>query len=265
MAQQKASTRMNELIHSLQQAIGRLEEGKLSLNELEQCTEDARAIYERMVVLRHKARETAVGTGKKEAPTEPSVTPNLAKEPVVAEEERPAPIRLDTRPAEASHLQTSLIDAIAETENAGDKPSPSKSQKAVEPAKPKAEEPAKPKVEEPAKPKTEEPATPKPVKAKPATVKEPADRPLTVADKMEHAPVADLRKAIALSQKFWFVAELFGGDRKRYEEAIDAINGMGSLEEAQSYMTTEITAKQAKPPGDEVAATFSDLLQRRFS
>ena len=48
MAQQKASDRMNELIHSLQQAMGRLEQGKLGLPELEQCTEDARAIYERI-------------------------------------------------------------------------------------------------------------------------------------------------------------------------------------------------------------------------
>ena len=123
----------------------------------------------------------------------------------------------------------------------------------MEPAKPKAEEPAK--LRWSRRSQRRGPATPKPVKAKPATVKEPADRPLTVADKMEHAPVADLRKAIALSQKFWFVAELFGGDRKRYEEAIDAINGMGSLEEAQSYMTTEITAKQAKA-GYEVRHLF---------
>ena len=305
MAKQKASERMNELIHSLQQAIGRLEEGKLGLNELEQCTEDARAIFERMVVLRHKAREAAVGAGKKEAKSEPPIPPTIASVLKAVEEETPVPMRLDTRPAEVPHAQTSLIDAIAETENGGGKVPAAQVQKPVEPTKPKPEEPtkpkseeaAKPKPEEPAKPRTEEPAKPKPeelampkteepikpkleepakpkpeepmatkpVKAKPATVKEPSELPLTVAGKMEHAPVADLRKAIALSQKFWFVAELFAGDRKRYEESIDAINAMGSLDEAQAYMSTQITAKLPKPPGEEVAATFNDLLQRRFS
>ena len=137
--------------------------------------------------------------------------------------------------------------------------------KAEELFKPKPEEPAKPKAEEPTKPKTEESAQPKPLKTKHTSVNEPTEQPLTVAGKMEQAPVADLRKAIALSQKFWFVAELFAGDRNRYEKAIDTINAMGSLNEAQAYMNEEINAKLPKPPGEEVAATFTDLLQRRFS
>jgi len=235
MPQQKASTRMNELIRSLQQALGRLDEGKLGLAELEQCTEDARAVFERFVVLRHKAREATVGAAQK-AP--PSATP--VAEPVAVEER--ASIRLDTRPAEAP-TQTSLIDAIAETETE------------AAPVPPAPEPPAPP------PPATKAPA-PKPAKAAPR--KETADRPLSVADRMEHAAVADLRKAIALSQKFWFVAELFGGDRKRYEEAIDALNAMGGLAEAEAYVQAEITAKQTKPPGEEVATAFMELLQRRF-
>ncbi|MCB0759073.1 MAG: hypothetical protein KDC01_11480 [Flavobacteriales bacterium] len=249
MPQQKASDRMNELIHSLQQAMGRLEAGKLSLPELERSTDDARAIFERLVVLRHKAREAAVSAGKQVAASEPTTSPPTTVAPEDAKEEESAPIRLDTRPPEVTAQQTSLIDAIAETENSTEeKPSP------VGPNPPAQASSVPP-----------APAAPKPPKAKPAAAKEPAERPLTVADKMEHAPVADLRKAIALSQKFWFVAELFGGDRKRYEEAIDALNAMNNLAEAQAYMHREVTSKQPKPPGEEVAATFMDLLQRRFS
>ncbi|MEO7082440.1 MAG: hypothetical protein ABIY71_12975, partial [Flavobacteriales bacterium] len=155
MAQQKASERMNELIHSLQQAIGRLEEGKLGLNELEQCTEDARAIFERFVVLRHKAREAAVGAGKKAVAPEAPVRPNRTKEPAATEEEAQPPMRLDTRPAEIAPLQTSLIDAIAETENGGEEAPVAPASKAEKPTKLKAEEPSKPKAEEPAKPKAE--------------------------------------------------------------------------------------------------------------
>lgn len=238
MAQQKASARMNELIRSLQQALGRLEDGKLGLAELEQSTADARAIYERFVVLRHKAREAAVGAGKGAA--QPGAVAQAA-EPAATD--GPAGIRLQTRPAEASPQQTSLIDAIAETETSA----------AGEPA-PGPAPPAPP----------VDPKKPKPVKAAADPAKAPAERPLSVADRMVQAPVADLRKAIALSQKFWFVAELFEGDRKRYEEAIDALNAMGGLAEAEAYVQAEITAKQAKPPGEEVAAAFMELLQRRF-
>ncbi len=224
MAETKASDRMNGLLRSLQQAMERLQDGRLTLEELEQATGQAQALYERFVVLRHKAREAAVGAVKKaEAPA-----------PKAGEEE--ASIRLDTRPAEIAPQQTSLIDAIAETE--------SLNAMAAEAAPTPA---------------------PKPKANKPAAKQAASERPVTLADKLEHAPVADLRKAIALSQKFWFVAELFANDRKRYEEAIDALNAMPGLKEAEAFLRNEVIAKLPNPPGEEVAATFSELLQRRYS
>ncbi len=224
MPQNKASDRMNELLRSVQRALALLEEGKLGLPELEQCADDARAIHERLVVLRHKAREAHVAQERK------------AAEAAVAAPEPPAPIRLDTRPPDVHPQQTSLIDAIAETESA---PAPG------------------PVIPEPVKPEA-----PKPPKVKPAPVAN--ERPASVADKMEHAPVADLRKAIALSQKFWFVAELFGNERDRYEKALDAINGMQSASEAEAFVRDEVMAKLPKPPGEEVANTFLELIKRRF-
>lgn len=226
MAQQKAPERLQELVRSLQQAMARLEEGKLGLAELEECTEQARAVYERLVVLRHKAREAAVAVHLRQ-PAEVAAPP-----PAVAEPEAPA-IRLDTRPPEAHPQQTSLIDAIAETEST-----------VVQPPAPKAP--------------VQEPVRREPAKKQPAP-------PRTVADKLEQAPVADLRKAIALSQKFWFVAEMFGGDRKRYEDALDALNAMANMEQARAYMADEVLAKLDKPPGEEVVHSFTELLQRRFA
>jgi hypothetical protein len=81
---------------------------------------------------------------------------------------------------------------------------------------------------------------------------------------MEHAPIADLHKAIALSQKFWFVAELFGGQRENYEKAIDAINGSKSIDQAKAYIDTEVIAKASKVPGDDVVSAFKELVERRF-
>ncbi|MBS1546783.1 MAG: hypothetical protein JST38_12180 [Bacteroidetes bacterium] len=230
MHQTKASDRMNELIRSVQHALGLLEEGKLDLPGLEQCTEDARSIFERLVVLRHKAREAHVEAEKRAAQAG-------AKPPEPA-----APIRLDTRPPDVHPQQTSLIDAIAETETA---PAP----------KPKPAPPA---------PEPLAAEAPKPPKARPAAPQAGNDRPASVADKMEHAPVADLRKAIALSQKFWFVAELFANERDRYEKALDAINGMHSASEAEAFVRDEVLAKLPKPPGEEVANTFLELVKRRF-
>jgi hypothetical protein len=228
MPQNKAPFHINELVRSVQAALAKLEDGKLDLEGLEQCTLEARAIYERLVVLRHKAREAQVEAEKRTA-LAAAVMP-------VAE----APIRLDTRPPEVHPQQTSLIDAIAESESA---PAP------------------QPLADAPPKPKPEAPKAPKPDAAPPPPA---VDRPASVADKMEHAPVADLRKAIALSQKFWFVAELFANERDRYEKAIDAINGMKSAAQAEAFVRDEVMAKLPKPPGEEVAHSFLELVQRRF-
>ncbi|MFT3884256.1 MAG: hypothetical protein QM724_02140 [Flavobacteriales bacterium] len=214
MPNDKGYERMNELAAALQRALLELEAGRLDLDGLERSTDDARALYERLVVLRHKAREA------RQHPPAPAIT-------------TAPPLRLDTRPQEPGLRQTSLIDAIAETE--------------AVPAKPEAAAP------------------PVPEKAPPAPPKEPEKARPSLADKLEHAPVADLHKAIALSQKFWFVAELFAGKREAYEQAIDAINAARSFAEAKAYVDREITAKLNKPPDDEVLITFLELVQRRFS
>lgn len=230
---------MNELIRSLQEAMGRLELGKLDLEELERCTENAQAVYERFVVLRHKARETAVTAGIAAPAPEPAAPPAASVPPMAA-------IRLDTRPPEVHPQQTSLIDAIAETEHAAPPDVAGPLPEAPVAAERAGKQPA---------------AKPESGKAAPLS---PVDRPVTVADKLEQAPVADLRKAIALSQKFWFVAELFGGDRKRYEDALDALNAMNTADAAHHYFNNEVIAKLPKAPAEEVTTTFTDLLQRRF-
>ncbi|MBK9421982.1 MAG: hypothetical protein IPN44_13185 [Flavobacteriales bacterium] len=324
MSDKKGHERMQELTDSLSSAMGRLQEGKLGPEELEQATTDARLLFERLVVLRHKLREAAVGHNTK-SPVQSDVAP--VAEPTMS------PMRLDTRPPEAPAHQTSLIDAIAETESIpvpvkkpvmpkAEKPVMPKAAPAEKPVEPGAEkaavtaiaepapkpedtktkepevapvpagmpksapmEIAEPKAEKPKaapmpvaeqktarmefdEPKTEKPKdAPMPVAApkppRPRTVLPAEERPITVADKMEHAPVADLRKVIALSQKFWFVAELFSGERDRYEKTIDALNAMESFGPANAYLESEVLSKLPKQPG-EVADTFRELLKRRY-
>lgn len=221
----KPTERMNELLASLQQAVQALGTGSLSAEGLEQATAEAQALYERLVVLRHKMRERA--QAKPAAPVEPPP----------AQPEMPA-LKLDTRPAEPVVRQTSLIDAIAETENEGGRRKP----KRTTPAPGGASAPAPP------VPSTEHPL--------------PSSRS-SLADRLEHAPIKDLHKAIALSQKFWFVAELFGGQRERYERTIDALNAAPDLDSAKAVVK-EVEAKLSKPPSDDVLKIFTELVERRF-
>lgn len=231
----KHFTRIGELANSVAADVQRLEEGKLPLAELEQLADHARDLNERLIVLRHKARE-----GKPVQEVAPQA-------PVAAEPEAPAmsvaPIRLDTAPK-----QTSLIDAIQETEK---KPAPS-------PVPPPAPVPAAAVVPPKSAPA---PAAEASAKATPA----PATKatPASIHDKIEKAPIADLGKAIALSQKFWFVAELFNNDRGAYDKAIEHLNKPQLRAEAKAYVQYEVVAKLKNPPGEEVVAAFTELIERR--
>ncbi len=98
MGNDKAYRRTGDLIDALAASQHDLAQGALDLHGLDAACENARELYERLVVLRHKVRER-----------------HSAAPPVPALPEQAGPIRLDTRPAEAPG-QTSLIDAIATTE-----------------------------------------------------------------------------------------------------------------------------------------------------
>jgi hypothetical protein len=232
MGKDKAFRNMNELLAELSRAERELASGALGVEGLEVACADARELYERLIVLRHKARETVVAPVAKAVERE-EPAPAVAKEPAAD----PSAIRLDTRPPEVSPRQVSLIEAIEATES-------TKAEAAPPP-------PPKP---------------PKPAPAPKATVQtEPKKAAPTLAEKLEQAAITDLAKAISLSHKFWFVAELFNGDRITYDKSIDLLNGMTDGAAAQAFFEAEVLAKLRKPADPEALATFAELLKRRYA
>jgi hypothetical protein len=239
MGNDKAFRNMNELLAALSQAERELASGTLGVEGLEVACADARELYERLVVLRHKAREAVVAPVAKPATVPKEPVPTVVKEPAP----EPTAIRLDTRPPEVSPRQVSLIEAIEATEATGpEKPAP------VAAPTPKPSPAAKP--------------TPAPKSTAAADAKKGAP---TLAEKLEHAAIPDLAKAISLSHKFWFVAELFNGDRITYDKTIDLLNSMSDGAAAQDHLEREVLAKLRKPADPEALATFTELLKRRYA
>lgn len=227
--------RMHEIVERLSQALRELDSGQLDLAGLEQACADAQSLYERLVVLRHKAREgvrTAAPAGEASSTASPETEPKATSDM--------PPLRLETMPGTPPPRQTSLIDAIAETET----PPPA-------PAKATPPEHVRGTSQPPRKPERTGPATS-------------GRGGATLGDKLERAPIADLHKAIALSQKFWFVAELFGGHRDRYEQAVDAINALTSADEARAFIAAEVVAKAPRKPAEDALNAFNELVERRF-
>ena len=108
--------------------------------------------------------------------------------------------------------------------------------------------------------------TPEPAQeAKPTINDLLADRfDATLATKFESEPIADLKAFINLNDKLVFVKDLFNGYSLAYQEAIDMLNKLGSLEEAKNYLNENYAQVNDWAAHEATSARFYELLSRRF-
>ena len=74
-------------------------------------------------------------------------------------------------------------------------------------------------------------------------------------------PVADLRNAIGINDKFLLIRDLFGGDGEAYEEAIATLNAFDDFDECMIH----IAENYAWNPNSDGAKFMMELLERKFA
>ncbi len=77
----------------------------------------------------------------------------------------------------------------------------------------------------------------------------------------ESAPVASLRDAIGVADKYMLVRELFGDDSEAYEAAIDALEAQPSLDDCIIY----ISENYVWSPNSNATKLMMELLQRKYN
>jgi hypothetical protein len=223
--------RLNELAGNIQIQLERLKAGELSLDELELVAEQSRELYERLVVLRYKAFDESVH----------------GKEMVQNEPVEPVAIQVQEEIKAETTNQVSLIDAIEEVTKSEEQPEglPLFTMDAPAPVVNTlfdlAALPATPSVNE--------------MLARTMVQQE------TVAQHHTHTPIADLKIAITLNQRFQFSRELFKGNNQDYEVAIDLLN-TSTRDEALQYVKS-LEDKYQWNVGSTVARDFRSLVERR--
>ena len=85
----------------------------------------------------------------------------------------------------------------------------------------------------------------------------------SVADKIHHQKIEDLKKAIGINEKFLFINELFEGNLASYNEHIEKINSSPEVNHARSIVDSLI-AKYNWNHEQEIVKKFMDLVERRF-
>lgn len=259
--------RLSEIARELNAKLEELQGGNLSVTELEQLTETSRELYERLVVLRFKAYSAEVkGTAAPQAEEVESTPPtatalNTPAAPAVEEKEEELAntfvFKVNEEKAVANDVpqpvQVNLIDAIEEV---------TKAETPVQEEVPvaKAEAPlftAQPVVETPKNNLFTQAESLHEKLAKTVSA------PESIASKLESTPIADLKKAISLNQRFQFSKELFKGNNQDYEVAIDKLNS-ATREEAMRHLDN-LRSKYAWQNESPVAANFIELVERRYA
>lgn len=75
------------------------------------------------------------------------------------------------------------------------------------------------------------------------------------------APIADLRQAIGINDKFLMIRDLFGGDGALFDATVEALNAQQSLDDCMIYIAENF----AWNPESESAALIMELLERKFA
>jgi hypothetical protein len=84
-------------------------------------------------------------------------------------------------------------------------------------------------------------------------------------EKLALDPIKDLKAAIGINDKFQFIASLFGGDEKAFDQAIKTINGFKIYAEAQFWIKSNLREKNKWDETAELVKAFDLLVKRRFA
>ena len=84
-------------------------------------------------------------------------------------------------------------------------------------------------------------------------------------EKLALEPIKDLKAGIGTNDKFQFIASLFGGDEKAFEQAIKTINGFKIYAEAQFWIKSNLREQNKWDDTDNVVKAFDLLVKRRFA
>ncbi|MFY7972273.1 MAG: hypothetical protein ACOVOO_10050 [Flavobacteriales bacterium] len=273
--------RLSEIASELQKHIELLESGQLSTPQVEVMTNQARELYERLIVLRFRAYDKDV---KSQPATEAQVatTPVEAatETPVMVNEEKPqpliAPIQLEESTPEVEEpiqeIQFEInAPTVEETEEENPVDSTPFSFRVSEPTVAPNQVNLIDAIEEIESnqeieaPKIEPAQFTSPL-FKTESVNDRLSKTVgaqeTLAQKMENTPISDLKKAITLNQRFQFSKELFKGNNQDYEVTIDRLN-TSSRDEAMRTLDT-LRSKYAWNNESIVAQDFTELVERRY-
>ena len=267
MSNDKGFRTMSDLVEAMLDAESGLRNGSLGIEKLDRACDDARELYERLVVIRHKAREAtkpkeaaapatttskpvAVEQPKATAPVVPAPQPKPAPAPApVVAKPAPAPVAIDAPVPVAAKPIVAPVPATAIKLDM--RPQETREEDVAVAVAPKADG-------------TVMRTAAEFLKAAEAARANVA-KPTSIAEKLEKAHIDDLGKAISVSDKFYYTKVLFNNDKGAFERTVQKLNSAKDMEEATALLDGSMSAEARKSENPEARASLIEVLQRRFA
>lgn len=82
-----------------------------------------------------------------------------------------------------------------------------------------------------------------------------------LASSLKDSPITDLKKAIKLNDRIWYINELFNKNSSSFEKAVDTVNNSADLDKALEYLFTNFKWDQER----KSTINFLELVFRRFA
>ncbi len=88
-----------------------------------------------------------------------------------------------------------------------------------------------------------------------------------LSDKLSQKAIPDLSKAMGINERIFTINELFGGDKKEFDNMLTALNGLDNFDEAKKILMNSVANKHnwQSDINYKKAKKFIKLIQRRYN
>jgi hypothetical protein len=305
MAQEQEYKNMNDLLLHMQSVLQRMNAGNLHAEELNEAVESARMLYERLIVIRHRAydrlgkgdslssaynfrldryvpinqtslfdaiHEVEVEKSKGEQSSlftleEESVDVETTDEKKTTQED---PAKAEEIP-EVDLREAEEPELIQEEQLEGSEAPPTNLEEETNEVPQESED--APIVEEEVMEEGVASESEQTVQTEQEATLQPEKKSpkpentgsTSIAEKLEKTPLADLKSAIGLNRKFQFINTLFEGDGSAYDSAIQFLNQDENAAEVSSWIENNLPKEFEDEDEQNVLIAFIELIERRHA
>lgn len=263
---------MKDLSEALNEKIGELENGDLAITDLESLVDDAREIYERLLIVKFKAYEkfgeptSSENDHEEEAEEIKEIVEEIEKPEAAEEKNVEEDSGFDfsgiTETVEqpsfdfsgSEETSNEIVEDEVEEKEAVVKVEEEKLVEEVTEIVEEAEDIFKDSHVERIEEEDENSLNEK--------LKD-SDDELSLRKKLQSTPVTDLKKEISIAKKFEYITFMFDGKNETYEKAIDTLNNCSDGEDAKNKLN-EFSTQYNWDLENKSIIKFVELVERRY-